>query len=218
MSTSKEWDWKQNQDGFWLEPSEESYYTAARWKKQGFQTLLDFGCGLGRHAIFFAKQGFSVSAFDLSAEAVQSLTDWASRESLEIPVTQCDMLSLPYADASFDCLYAFHVISHTDSQGIKQILSEISRVVRPNGEVFLTLCAKDTWSFCKADYPQIDANTVRKVGGIEDGIPHFYVDMDDIEKLFGDFELLSVKHTNDCWFAGKRQDSRHYFMLMRKRG
>ena len=40
----------------WLNPSEESFYIADRWKNLGFKSLLDLGCGLGRHSIFLQKK------------------------------------------------------------------------------------------------------------------------------------------------------------------
>jgi ubiquinone/menaquinone biosynthesis C-methylase UbiE len=52
------------------------------------------------------------------------------------------MKELPYKDESFDCILAYHVISHTDTQGIKRILKELNRVLRKSGEFFITLCSK----------------------------------------------------------------------------
>lgn len=217
MSISKPWDWNAPVDAVWQIPSEESYGIAARWKRAGFHDLLDFGCGLGRHSIYFAQEGFDVQAFDLSPEAGKSLTAWAAREQLHIPFTLADMLALPYADNSFDCIFAYHVVSHTDCIGIRTIFSEICRVLRPQGEIYLTLCAKDTWSFCKAGYPQIDANTIRKTGdGPENGIPHFYVDFDDIMELLPPLEPVTMRHINDCWYGAERHESKHYFILARQ--
>ena len=75
MAVSKAWDWGKERSPIWLEPCEESYYLAARWIGMGCETLLDLGCGLGRHAIHFARQGFRVSAFDLSEEGTAHLRD-----------------------------------------------------------------------------------------------------------------------------------------------
>jgi 2-polyprenyl-3-methyl-5-hydroxy-6-metoxy-1,4-benzoquinol methylase len=66
MATSKAWNWELNEQSHWLTPCEESYYYAHRWQANGYQTLLDLGYDLGRHSIYFAKEGFAVSAIDLS--------------------------------------------------------------------------------------------------------------------------------------------------------
>ena len=214
MSISKAWQWSKDDSPIWLTPCEESYYLAHRWREKNYDAVLDLGCGLGRHAVYFAKMGFDVSAFDLSEEGVNHLTEWASREGLKIEAQCADMLQMPYGDDSFDCVFAYHVISHTDTKGIKVILSEIKRVLKPGGEFFITLCSKDTWAFTDGGFPSIDPNTIVKDdGGAEEGIPHFYVSMDDIMELFSDFRVLGVKHTDDCYYEGRRQNSKHYFIL-----
>lgn len=213
---SKPWDWNRGKSDTWLHPSEECYYLAERWKNAGHKALLDFGCGLGRHSIFFAKKGFEVTAFDLSEDGAEHLRLWAEREKLIIDVSVADMLQLPYEDNSFDCLFALFVVSHTDSKHMKYIIEQIKRVLKPGGEFYLTLCSKETWSFADAGFPKIDENTVIKTDdGPEKDIPHFYVDLDDVFRLFTDFEIIRIRHIDDCYIEGKKQNSKHYFVLGR---
>lgn len=217
MSISKAWDWTLGKSPAWLAPSEECYYIADRWKKAGFKKLLDFGCGLGRHAVFFAKEGFDVSAFDLSEAGAAHLRDWASREKLSVDVRTADMLALPYGDEAFDGLFAYHVISHTDTKGMQTILKEIRRVLRPGGEFYLTLCSKAAWLYGYPDAPRLDENTLLKTeDGPEKGVPHFFVDLDDIFGLFKDFELINVRHIEDCSVDREKHTGVHYYILGRK--
>lgn len=107
-----------------------------------------------------------------------------------------------------------HFISHTNTTGMKQILNEITRVLKVNGEVYITLCSKETWSFKEAGFPKLDENTVVKTEeGPEKGIPHFYVTLDDIISMFNNYEIERIRHTDDCYFAGRKQNSKHYFIL-----
>lgn len=217
MGISKAWAWREEKNTIWLTPSEECYYIANHWQQMGYKRVLDFGCGLGRHSIYFAKQGFKVNAFDLSEEGTSHLVSWAEKEGLNIEVRVADMLELPYEAESFDCLFAYHVVSHTDTKGMLKILGEIERVLRPGGEIYLSLCSKETWSFKEAGYPKLDENTVVKTGeGPEKGIPHFYVDLEDILQIFHNFEIERIRHTDDCYFGGQKQNSKHYFILARK--
>ena len=222
MPISKAWDWNESKNDLWLKPSEESYFIAARWKERGYKELLDFGCGLGRHSVFFAKQGFDVSAFDLSAAGTDHLREWAERENLSIDIQVADMLSLPYPDSTFDCLFAYHVISHTDTAGMRKIMSEVKRVLKPDGELYLTLCSKESWSYVKAGYPHIDENTIIKTDdGPEKGIPHIYFDLDDVLKLFAEINLepLRIRHTDDFYFVDEhKRNSKHYFILVNHSG
>jgi SAM-dependent methyltransferase len=218
MVQSKAWDWVSGASPRWLQPSEESYYLAHRWCEKGYQTMLDLGCGLGRHSIFFAQNGFSVSAMDLSEEGVRNLNQWKEREGLQIATAVGDMLNLPYGDRTFDCVFAYHVISHTDTVGIRQIIDEVDRVLAPDGEFYITLCSKETWSFTDAGYPRIDENTVLKTEeGAEKDVPHFYAALDDVLELFGRFELISIRHIDNCYFEGSKRQGKHYFVLGKKK-
>jgi inorganic pyrophosphatase len=60
--------------------------------------------------------------------------------------------------------------------------------------------------------PKVDENTVIKTKGPEQGVPHFFVDQDDIAKLFADFELVKVRHIDDCYEEGKWKIQKHYFI------
>ena len=119
MIKSKAWNWsmlnEETQKEIWLEPSIESYYLVNRWKRQGKKEFLDIGCGLGRHSIQFAKEGFNVTSIDLSQEAIDSAKRWAQDEKLDIQFLHSDMMDIPYEDNSFDCILCRNVISHTDT-------------------------------------------------------------------------------------------------------
>ena len=161
MTEHKAWDWDKSEDERWLIPSEDSYYLVERWRRKGYSAFLDLGCGLGRHSLQFSRAGFDTHAFDLSPGAVRSLGERAAEEGLGIDARCGDMTALPYGDSAFDCLLAYHVISHTDTSGIAKVVAEIGRVLKSGGEFYLSLCSKKAWSFAEAGYPKIDENTVR---------------------------------------------------------
>ena len=214
---SKAWDWNRNSENIWFTPSEESYYLLNRWKEKGFSKFLDLGCGRGRHSIQCAKNGFDVSSMDLSDVAVDGLREWAKKEKLRINVITGDMRYLPFQDGIFDCLLAYHVISHTDSKGIIKVISEIRRVLKDRGEFFITFCSKNSWSFKDAGYPRMDENTIIKVeDGPENNIPHFYVDERTLKELLAEFELITIRQVQDVILEGHAHVSWHYFVLGRK--
>lgn len=213
MIDSKSWDWEKEKDAIWLTPCEESYYFCEKWKHEGRRSVLDLGCGLGRHSILFAKKGFKTTSVDLSEYSISHLREWEQREHLYIRSKICDIKKLPFRNNAFDCIFSYHVISHTDSEGIQKILNEIRRVLKPGGEVYLSMCSKDTWSFREAGFPKLDENTVIKtLDGPEKGVPHFYVDLGDILTLFHGFTIQRIRHTDDCYMNGKTQHTMHYYI------
>ena len=221
MGISKSWNWemlKENQKEYWKNPSEESYYLVNRWKTQGKNDFLDLGCGLGRHSILFGKNGFKVGCFDLSEEALKSTRHWAEEEGLQFSYAQGDMLQLPYEDNSVDCIMCRNVISHSDMKGVKKAISEVKRVLRKDGECFLTVASKETWGFKQEEWPLLDSNTrVRMDGGPEHGIPHFYVNYEEALSLFEGFEIVSISHVETYYeHDGKKYNSAHFHVLIRK--
>ena len=221
MVESKGWDWmivKGDKASMWLEPSIESYYLLHRWKGQNKKSFLDLGCGLGRHSILFGKYDFKVSCFDISEEAISRTKEWAEKEKLEFDYKIGDMLNLPYDDESFDCILCRNVISHTDTNGMKQIVKELDRVMKKNGECYLTLGSKDTWGFKQTSWPLVDPNTRMKMEeGPEYNTPHFYVDYKLAKELFAKFEIINIRQEIDYYEKeDKVFDSYHYHLLIRK--
>lgn len=221
MSVSKAWQWellREDQKEYWRNPSEESYYLLNRWKTQDMSSLLDLGCGMGRHAILFGRNGFDVSCFDMSEEAIRSTKEWAENECQGFKYAVGDMLSLPYEDGVFDCVMCRNVISHSDTKGVLQAISEIRRILKTGGECFLTLASKQTWGFGVEEWPLLDPNTrVRMDNGPEHGIPHFYVDYHEAKAMFDGFEIAKISHVETFYeHDGKEYNSAHFHILIKK--
>ena len=206
-------DWSAVDDrSTWLEPCEESWYYAEKWRREGRKSVLDLGCGLGRHAVLFAKYGFKVTAMDVSDEAIAFLRKYRREQKVDIACKKADMEAMPFADDAFDCIFAMHSAGHADTEGMRKIMKEIERVLKPDGEVFMTLCSKETWTYAESGLPKLDDNTVIKTDGPEQGVPHFFVNKEDIKALFYEFELIKVRHIDDCFSEGKWKNQKHYFI------
>ena len=223
MTKSRGWDWgvvKGSHADFWRTPSAESFYLMNRWRDLGFRDFLDLGCGLGRHAILFGGDGFKVSCFDISSEAIERTREWADADGLVFDYKIGDMLELPYADESFDAILSFHVINHTDTAGMRKIADELWRVLRPGGECYLTLGSKDAWGWKETDWPKLDENTkLRQEDGPENNVPHFYADYELVQDIFGKFEIVGIHQVEEFYKSkktGEISESWHYHVLLRK--
>jgi len=196
MVQSKGWDWENVNENYretHLKPTDDSLNCAVMWKELGYESVLDLGAGLGRHSICFAKNGLKVSALEISEYGVKHLQDWAAVEKLEIETEIGDMLTMPYPDNSFDCVFAYHVISHSDTVGMKKIIGEIERVLKPNGAVYLSFSSKGTTDFVEATQPMVDENTMLWMGGADiDGSPIFYASETDIAELLVNFTIHKI--------------------------
>lgn len=225
MVKSRGWNWsvvRGESAESWREPAIESFWLAERWKAAGKTEFLDLGCGLGRHSVLFAGYGFSVHSMDISEEALTRTREWAEKEGLTLDYRQGDMLSLPYESESMDCIYSRNVINHTDTAGLKKAVSEISRVLKPGGEIYLTLASKSNDGFINGT-EQVDENTFScETPGPEFGIPHVYVDHELVRELFSGFEIIVEQHIEEYHDDHSRDDGTipsyfHYHILAQKK-
>ena len=175
--------------------------------------LLDLGAGIGRHSLLFAKNGFDVTAFDFSKEGLDKIENFADQLNLEIDLVNGNMNRLPFASQSFDFVIAYNSIYHTDYEGLIRTIYEIRRVLKANGEAFVTMLSKNDKSFIDGSGSLIAENTLMKKE--EDGsiLPHFFVDEEYIYKLFKSFHIISLKqieefHEDKTFF--------HYAIHLRK--
>ncbi len=92
---------------------------------------LEVGCGTGLILDHVAPIASRAVGVDLSAGML------AKARSRGHQVVQGSATALPFADASFDCVYSFKVLAHVPA--IDQALAEVARVLRPGGHAVLEL-------------------------------------------------------------------------------
>lgn len=216
MVQSKEWNWSSVEQNQWTRPSEDSVYLAKKWQEEGVHSILDLGCGRGRHALYFTQKGFKVTAVDLSAEAIEYNIRMQTEQGVDYLCKRADMMELPFANDAFDRVFSYHVISHQDTAGVQHVLQEIARVLKPDGKVFLTLCDKEHYAFSKGIFPRLDENTVLKTEGAEVEVPHFFADKEILKKLFTGYEFESVRHITECIMEEDDSKERSHFFIEAK--
>jgi tellurite methyltransferase len=62
---------------------------------------LDLACGRGGNALFLARRGFRVSAWDISPVAIGRLAGWAERSGLALEAAVRDVESVPFPRETF---------------------------------------------------------------------------------------------------------------------
>ncbi|UCF61059.1 MAG: methyltransferase domain-containing protein, partial [Anaerolineaceae bacterium] len=99
---------------------------------------LDIGCGQGWYVSEMAKQGFNMSACDLSLHQIKHASDFTREEKVEVDLSVADGASLPYEESTFDFVFSVNVIHHiTQFQARWRAFHEVVRVLKPGGIFFL---------------------------------------------------------------------------------
>jgi SAM-dependent methyltransferase len=108
------------------------------------QSLLDLGCGAGRHAFEAMRRGATVVALDADDAELKDVTavSGAMLDAGELPrgeggVVNGDALALPFRDEEFDRIIAAEVLEHVPDD--ECALHELVRVLRAGGRMAVTV-------------------------------------------------------------------------------
>ena len=99
-------------------------------------TLLDLGCGVGQYSKYFSDKGFEVTSADISERALEYL----SAKMPQISTVRLDMTEpLPFADKSFDVVFANLSIHFFSKAETEALIGEIKRILKDDG-IFVGSC------------------------------------------------------------------------------
>ncbi|MBU0982128.1 class I SAM-dependent methyltransferase [Patescibacteria group bacterium] len=196
MNNNKAWEKIFQKDGkVFIEPHKYMGKIVEVLKKKGAKNILDLGCGSGRHTIFLVKKGFSVFGLDNSSTGLDMTREWLFEEKLSAELRQQEMTEkFPWNNNFFDAVISVQVIHHADIATIKKIISEIERVLKKDGFLFVTVPKLKNQA---KKYKKIEPNTYTPLDGPEKGLPHHYFTETELENFFLNFKILSIEQ-DDC--------------------
>ncbi|MBA2724970.1 MAG: class I SAM-dependent methyltransferase, partial [Actinobacteria bacterium] len=96
--------------------------------------VLDVGCGTGRDVLYLSKHASFVMGIDISS-AMLAIASSKGATGLVL----ADFTELPASDGVFDGCWAAASLLHAPKAVAPDVLSDIRRVLRPNGTFFLCL-------------------------------------------------------------------------------
>lgn len=187
--------------------------------------VLDYGCGSGNNARFFADRGYEVWGLDVS-EAVRPRYREVVGSDACLKIVSPTTTVLPYATGFFDLVVANQALYYLADEGrIRAVIREFYRVLRPGGVMFATLMGLSHY--------YLTCHAVRMEGGVWEvaitepghrlfGQREIVVPVRDathLHDLFVDFEPMTIGHYDFSMFdvpsafhwlyAGRRPDRGH---------
>ena len=124
----------------WEQPDDEVVRFAAQL--EAGQRVLDLGCGVGRHTVYLAHQGFEVHASDIAADGLRETLRRLRVAGVDGAVLHSDMTAVPYPDAAFDAAIAINVIYHGYRADVETCLAEVRRVAKVGDRALVTTLTK----------------------------------------------------------------------------
>lgn len=136
--------------------------------------------GEGRNAVYAAKKGLDVTAFDISKEGKNKALKLAARENVTITYKVGDFLNSDLVDEYFDS--AALIFAHFPPPLLSKYHKKISELISPNGMIILEGFSKNHLQFQKEN-PQ--------VGGPKN--IDFLFTTASIQKDFPDFDVMLLE-------------------------
>lgn len=94
--------------------------------------LLDIGCGEGKDAVFFARNGYDVTAFDISDAGIHKTKKLAEMAGVQVNVFKADILDFRL-DMYFDIIYSSGVLNYIYPELRTEIFDNYKRFTNVNG-------------------------------------------------------------------------------------
>ena len=101
------------------------------------ERVLELGCGNGKTFSALTEKKCEVVGIDFSSSAA-ILCRSLSPKNVCAEIALADVRSLPFRDASFDCVIAFHVIGHLPAAGRIRCVLESARVLKVGGTLYFS--------------------------------------------------------------------------------
>ena len=205
------WKWWYSKRGYRVDKEIISLIKILKWTKA--LRILDFGCGNGRHTIYFAKNGFQVYGFDVSKPEITKLERKLKRMKLHANLRIWNMNNkLPYKNNVFDAVISTRVIHHTNIKNIRKIAKEIYRITKSNGYIYIEVPSNSALLRLNRKYGKehikiIEPRTIVAFRGMEKGVPHHYFTKSELLEVFKNFRIKKLYETKRhyCLFAQKHK-------------
>jgi len=144
-------------------PMERLFYH--RWRKQLFarlqgQRVLEVGVGTGKNLPFYREKSLEAVGLDFSEGMLRHALPLARK--LGIFLVQGDAQRLPFRDDHFDAVIATFVFCSVPDPVLG--LSEIRRVLKPDGRLFLLEHVLPENAFLAKWFNRFNEFTVRRIG------------------------------------------------------
>ena len=156
-------------------------------KTYGVTTVLDLGCGSGRHSVYLAEQGFSVYGIDIADKGIHKADQRLRDSGLHVVLTTGSIFrTLPYDTSFFDSIVSAKVLHHGRIEDIRKAIKEMERVLKPEGVMYVSV--RKPPSKMQGPREVAPRTYVRTTG-----IPHYMFNEKVLRKEFNNFAI------HDLW-------------------
>jgi cyclopropane fatty-acyl-phospholipid synthase-like methyltransferase len=175
------------------EPTSVAHRLVKVFRAHGVRTVLEAGCGSGRDALHYAREGFEVTGTEISENALRWARERARAEGLRVTWLRDDLAETTLPADSFDATVAIHLI-HLHTKAVRRTLvNQLWRLTRDGGLIAMANYSTNEDGYSAWEHTQ-EPNTRRDPRG---KLIHFFDETELCALLPPDrFDLLTFEEVN----------------------
>lgn len=147
--------------------------------------VLDVGCGCGRH-LFPLSACYSTTGMDISSRALHRAREYLKKQDRKADYATASLTHLPFKGETFDAVVCLGVLQHLTEAARDVAVSEIRRVLKYNGLVFLEVFGSQDMRY---GGEEVEERSFMR----QNGILYHYFTPEEIRTLFKGFGFLELK-------------------------
>ena len=153
--------------------------------------IVDLGCGVtGNNTLYLLEKGKKVISCDFAEEALKVVDSIKGSKTLLF-----DMLeTFPFEDNYTDLVIADLSLHYFSLADTKRIISEIKRILKPNGHLFFRLNSVNS-----SEYKKLIENNEKQIEPnffFSNNMEKKFFTKEDIDMYFKDWDLILVREEN----------------------
>jgi len=185
------------------------------------ESILDIGCGDGRHLVFFDKdREFDAYGIEPTGELAEIARKNARDAGAEVTVREGTSRNIPFSDDQFDHLISWnscYYMGETHEFDFQSHVREYHRVMKPGGTIVLSIPKPTSFIFQDADEVRKGYIEVKNDPfGVRNGsvLRKFHSDEDIVDAFSPQFSAFTVASIHDDFFGFNY----HWWILIGEKG
>ncbi len=147
-------------------------------------------CGAGGNCpplSLFKSYGYQTVGVDFNQNQVAKAKHYAASRDQELNIQLGDMRTLDFDSNSFDLVYSYNSIFHLKKVEIDKAISEMKRVLKPGGLMFVNFLSVD--DFRCGEGPHLGNNQYEQMD--DQPVIHSYFEYDEADSYFADMQFVT---------------------------
>lgn len=204
--------WNRDNSNYLIYPDEEVIRIVKKFfLPRGIRSVLDAGCGAGRHTLAMLREGLDVTSLD-SSPAALDITQKLAGTAFPVRCHQSSITELPFAEASFDAILCWGVLHYLGADEFRRALDEFLRVLKPGGLFALTLRSVEDSECDPASHTQMQVSNAFE----SRAMAFRYYAEDEIVPSLDRFVNIRHGHKTRTTFEDPHRRMAHWFIVAEK--